>query len=118
MHPQRSEHSPDYRTVAVYWTIADAEVARSLLHADGIPAAFLETGDAPLLPGLGSGPVRLLVPADDLERARGMLTASTAESESAAREPQPAGQASPWSTWVAVTVAALAGLGALWALAL
>lgn len=68
------QHTPDYRTVAVYWTVVEAELARGLLVADGIPVAFLDAVDAALLPG--TAPVRLLVPARDLDRSRALLDTS------------------------------------------
>jgi hypothetical protein len=64
-------HGPEYRTVAVYWTVPEAELARGLLESDGIPVAALDGADATLLPG--TAPVRLLVPAHDLERSRLLL---------------------------------------------
>jgi hypothetical protein len=64
-------HGPEYRTVAVYWTMPEAELARGLLESDGIPVAALDGADATLLPG--TAPVRLLVPAHDLDRSRLLL---------------------------------------------
>ena len=64
-------HGPEYRTVAVYWTVPEAELARGLLESDGIPVAALDGADATLLPG--TAPVRLLVPAHDLDRSRLLL---------------------------------------------
>jgi hypothetical protein len=69
---QEWQHSPDYRTVAAFGNVAEAELARGLLESDGIPAALLDGIDAALLPGAGRS-VRVLVPADDLDRARGLL---------------------------------------------
>ena len=57
--------------MAVYWTVPEAELARGMLVADGIPVAFLDGADAALLPG--TAPVRLLVPTSDLERSRLLL---------------------------------------------
>lgn len=68
---EAEQHTPDYRTVAVYWTMAEAELARGLLASDGIPVASLDAVDAALLPG--TSPVRLLVPARDLDRSRLLL---------------------------------------------
>lgn len=65
------QHSPDYRTVAVFWNVAEAELARGLLEADGIGAALLDAADAALLPGAKH--VQVLVPAADLTRAREIL---------------------------------------------
>jgi hypothetical protein len=64
-------HTSEYRTVAVYWTVPEAELARGMLVSDGIPVAFLDGADAALLPG--AAPVRLLVPTSDLERSRLLL---------------------------------------------
>lgn len=69
MHEQ---HSPEYRTVAVFGSLADAELVRGMLEADGIAAAVLDGIDAALLPGAGTA-VRVLVPARDLSRAREIL---------------------------------------------
>ena len=68
------EHSPDYRTVAVYWTVAEAELARGLLVSDGLAPALLDALDAALLPGAGTAAIQLLVPAAELDRARELLT--------------------------------------------
>jgi hypothetical protein len=67
------EHSSDYRTVAVYWTVAEAELARGLLEADGLAPALLDALDAALLPGAGTRAIQLLVPAGELDRARELL---------------------------------------------
>ena len=69
MHEQ---HSPEYRTVAVFGSLADAELVRGMLEADGIAAAVLDGTDAALLPGAGRA-VRVLVPALDIARAREIL---------------------------------------------
>lgn len=69
MHEQ---HSPEYRTVAVFGSLADAELVRGMLEADGIAAAVLEGTDAALLPGAGRA-VRVLVPTRDIARAREIL---------------------------------------------
>ena len=66
------QHSPEYRTVAVFGGLADAELVRGMLEADGIAAAVLDGTDAALLPGAGRA-VRVLVPTRDLERAREIL---------------------------------------------
>ncbi len=65
-------HSPEYRTVAVMGSLADAELVRGMLEADGIAAAVFDGIDAALLPGAGRA-VRVLVPARDLSRAREIL---------------------------------------------
>ncbi len=67
-----TEHSPEYRTIAVFGSVADAELVRSVLEADGIAAAVHDGSDAVLLPGAGHA-VRVLVPSDDLPRARELL---------------------------------------------
>lgn len=69
---QEPQHSPEYRTVAAFGNVAEAELARGVLESDGIPAALLDGLDAALLPGAGHS-VRVLVPADDLDRARALL---------------------------------------------
>jgi putative signal transducing protein len=68
----QEQHSPEYRTVAVFGSLADAELVRGMLEADGIAAAVLDGIDAALLPGAGRS-VRVLVPARDLPRARDIL---------------------------------------------
>jgi hypothetical protein len=89
-------HGPEYRTVAVYWTVTEAELARGLLESDGIPVAALDGADATLLPG--TAPVRLLVPADDLDRSRLLLEGrgpASASSE-AASSPE---HCLEWGAW-------------------
>jgi Putative prokaryotic signal transducing protein len=66
------QHSPEYRTVAVFGSLADAELVRGMLEADGIAAAVLDGTDAALLPGAGRA-VRVLVPTRDIARAREIL---------------------------------------------
>jgi hypothetical protein len=66
------QHSPEYRIVAVFGCLADAEVVRGVLEADGIAAAVFEGTDAALLPGADRA-VRVLVPSDDLGRARELI---------------------------------------------
>lgn len=114
--PQREEnaqHSSEYRTVAVYWTRAEAELARGMLEADGIPAAFRDGADAALLPGTRA--LRLMVPATDLDRSRELL--ATPEPAHAAEPPAPAvPERDGWGvTWLVVWIAAfaLAGVFAL-----
>ncbi|ACG74936.1 conserved hypothetical protein [Anaeromyxobacter sp. K] len=114
--PQRegsAQHSSEYRTVAVYWTRAEAELARGMLEADGIPAAFRDGADAALLPGTRA--LRLMVPAMDLDRSRDIL--ATPEPAHAAEPPAPAVPARDgWGvTWLVVWIAAfgLAGVFAL-----
>lgn len=92
-----AQHTPEYRTVAVYWTVPEAELARSLLAGDGIPVAAVDTVDATLLPG--TTPVRLLVPADDLDRSRLLLEARGPQIASAdASTPTEVGR-TPGSAW-------------------
>jgi putative signal transducing protein len=70
------QHSAEYRTVAVFGSLTDAELVRGMLEADGIAAAVLEGTDAALLPGVGRT-IRVLVPAHDLPRAREILASPT-----------------------------------------
>ncbi len=114
------QHSPDYRTVAVFWALVDAELARGLLEADGIPVALQDAGAAALLPGTAGVSVRLLVPAADLPRAREIL--ADTGGAGAVTDPEaggePGDQPSGWAlTWLTVVGAAL-GIAALAAAAL
>jgi hypothetical protein len=104
------EQGPEYRTIAVYWTLAEAELARGVLEAEGIPAAFVDAADAALLPG--SSAVRVLVPACDVERSRDLLRGDEDRDpavdddrgppdEALAPEPRPATR--PW-WWVAAVI--------------
>ncbi len=79
-----TEHSSEYRTVAAFGSVADAELVRGVLEADGIAVAVLDATDAALLPGAGRA-VRVLVPAQDLSRARELLASPvlTADDEGA-----------------------------------
>ena len=70
MHDQRAE----YRQIAVYHRLEEAEIARGLLDADGIPAALLDAQVAALGLGPAVGGVRLLVPAWAEARAVALLT--------------------------------------------
>jgi hypothetical protein len=67
---QRSE----YQQVAVYARLEEAELARGLLEADGIPAALLDAHVAALGLGAAVGGVRLLAPAWSTERAAELLS--------------------------------------------
>jgi hypothetical protein len=98
---QEPQHSPDYRTVAAFGNVTEAELARGVLESDGIPAALLDFVDATLLPGAGRS-VRVLVPADDLDRARDLLGPAEPSSEVAEDlvPPAPAPEASWTSAWV------------------
>ncbi|HET7904607.1 MAG TPA: DUF2007 domain-containing protein, partial [Candidatus Eisenbacteria bacterium] len=96
-------HSPEYRTVAAFGSLADAELARGLLESDGIPAALLDGLDAALLPGAGRS-VRVLVPAGDLDRARGLLgppEAAPADPADDLVPPAPGLDCSWTSRWIA-----------------
>ncbi|GAO03839.1 DUF2007 domain-containing protein [Anaeromyxobacter sp. PSR-1] len=110
-----AQHSSEYRTVAVYWTRAEAELARGMLEADGIPAAFRDGADAALLPGTRA--LRLMVPAMDLDRSRELL-ATPEPPLHAAEPPAPAVPARDgWGvTWLVVWIAAF-GLAGVFALA-
>jgi Putative prokaryotic signal transducing protein len=103
------EHSPEYCTVAVLGRAADAEIVRGLLESDGIPVAVLDAADAALLPGAGS--VRVLVPAQDLERARRLL-ATPEPAWLPDESPPPGPPRAAWSvlTWVILLFGALAAL--------
>jgi len=59
--------------VAVFHRLEEAELARGLLEADGIPAALLDAQMAALGLGPAVGGVRLLVPAWDEARALELL---------------------------------------------
>jgi hypothetical protein len=63
----------EYLQLAVYARVEEAELARGLLEADGIPAALLDTHVASLGLGPAFGGVRLLVPAWSAERAAELL---------------------------------------------
>jgi hypothetical protein len=65
----------DLVAVASFNLLAEAEVARSVLEADGIASFVQDRGLAAVLPpvALTSGGVRLFVAADDAERAREIL---------------------------------------------
>ncbi|HYG66721.1 MAG TPA: DUF2007 domain-containing protein [Anaeromyxobacteraceae bacterium] len=70
-------HAPaDLVAVATFNLLAEAEVARSVLAADGIDAVLQDSGLAAVLPPLAltTGGVRILVAAEDEERARSLLT--------------------------------------------
>lgn len=59
----------------MYARLEEAELARGLLEADGIPVALLDTQVAALGLGPALGGVRLLVPAWDEARALELLAA-------------------------------------------
>jgi putative signal transducing protein len=106
------QHSPEYRTVAVFGSLADAELVRGMLEADGIAAAVLEGTDAALLPGAGRA-VRVLVPTRDIARAREILaspgegfTASEADEELELAAPAPQSARSWALCWIALLLVA------------
>jgi len=63
-----------YRQVAAYARLEEAEVARGVLESDGIPVALLDAQVAALGLGPAVGGVRVLVPAWDEARAIELLT--------------------------------------------
>lgn len=69
----------DLVSVATFNLLAEAEVARSVLEADGIASVVQDRGLAAVLPALAltTGGVRLFVAADDAERARALLVVPT-----------------------------------------
>lgn len=85
----------DYRQVAVFSRLDEAEVARGMLEADGIPAALLDAQVAALGLGPAVGGVRLLVPAWDEARAVELLTQPAWSPDGAAPTPTPWGLTSP-----------------------
>jgi hypothetical protein len=110
---QEQQHSPEYRTVAAFANVAEAELARGVLESDGIPAALLDQLDAALLPGAGQS-VRVLVPADDLDRARFLLGPAEPAVDPGEEPPPAAAGPDGWwtSTWMlALALAAAAALG-------
>jgi hypothetical protein len=111
------QHTSDYRTVAVFGSLPDAERARGLLESDGIFAAVQDAVDPGFVPGI-TPCVRLLVPARDLPRARDLL----APGPVAELAPDPTPDAPPeqdrvWTVgWLALLVAAAVALLAAFAL--
>jgi hypothetical protein len=105
------QHSPEYRTVAVFGSLADAELVRGMLEADGIAAAVLDGIDAALLPGTGQA-VRVLVPASDLCRARDILASPggglpASEADEDLVPPAPVIVRSPTLVWIAMLLVTL-----------
>lgn len=100
------QHWSEYRTVAIFGSVPDAERARGLLESDGIVAAV----QAGLEPAPRAEAVRLLVPAGDLARARDLLAPDSGAEP--APEPGPAAPLDPtWTIgWLALLVAALVAL--------
>jgi hypothetical protein len=108
------QHSAEYRTVAVFASIADAEVVRGVLESDGIAAAVFEGTDAALLPGVDRA-VRVLVPSIDLGRARELLAtpsepvfADDSEDVSAPAERRERSLTVVWLALLAAMIVALA----------
>jgi hypothetical protein len=62
--------------VGMFLNRVDAELARGALEAEGIPAMVSADDAAGMRPHLWLGGVRVLVRADDLERAAGILHAA------------------------------------------
>lgn len=107
-----TEHSPEYRTIAVFGCVADAELARGVLEADGIPVAVLDAADAALLPGAGRA-VRVLVPNGDLSRARELLATSAAPAEDDDVAAAPEQVTRSWALRWLIVALALAAIAAL-----
>ena len=65
----------DLVAIASFENLSEAEVARSLLAAEGISAVFRDQPLASLLPpmALANGGIVLCVAEDEVERARGAL---------------------------------------------
>ncbi len=104
------QHSSEYRTVAVFGSLAEAELVRGMLEADGIAAAVLEGTDAALLPGVGRS-IRVLVPVHDLPRAREILASpgvgiSSTDAEDDLVAPAPDVGRSWTVGWIALLIAA------------
>jgi len=114
------QHTSDYRTVAVFGSLPDAERARGLLESDGIFAAVRDAADPGFVAGI-SPCVRLLVPARDLPRARDLLAPGPV-TDVADLVPDPTPDPPPeqdrsWTVgWLALLVAAAVALLAAFAL--
>jgi hypothetical protein len=107
------QHSPEYRIVAVFGCLTDAEVVRGVLEADGIAAAVFEGTDAALLPAADRA-IRVLVPANDLGRARELI-ATPVEADDACDDlvPPPPGVERSWTVlWLALLGATVIALAA------
>jgi hypothetical protein len=107
---QVDQHWADYRTVAVFGSILDAERARGLLESDGIVAAVQDGADEPPRPDLLC--IRLLVPAGDLARARDLLApeAHREHPPEAVVLPPPESDTTWTVAWLALLAAAVAAL--------
>lgn len=109
------QHSPEYRIVAVFACVAEAEVVRGVLESDGIAAAVFEGADAALLPGADRA-VRVLVPSKDLGRARDLIASPGEPLEGELFEPAAPAAPAPglersWTVvWLALLVASAMAL--------
>lgn len=114
------ENEADYRVIAVFGRLEQAELARGLLESEGIPAALLDAQVASLGLGPGLGGVRLLVPAWDVELAAALLAppaVGSVEDQPPTPTPlpgrleafEPAGRIAGILTWVAVAITVLIG---------
>jgi hypothetical protein len=112
---QVEQHSADYRTLAVFGSVPDAERARGLLESDGIVAAVQDAREAA---AVRAGAVKLLVPARDLDRARRLLTPAPGMGDAGEADPDQRPEADPtWTIgWLALLAAALVALVAALAL--
>lgn len=110
------DHSSNYRTLAVFWTRAEAELARGVLEADGVPVAFLDAATATLFPG--TAPLRLMVPAADLERARLLLGSPGEVLAAPSAEAEGGRLACGRPAWLCLALATLAVFAVALALAL
>lgn len=82
------DNGPEYRDVAVFARLDEAEAARGLLAAEGIQVALV---DRPAAWGFGANPgaVRLQVPHQDLPRAQGLLAGPPRTEDGALATPTP-----------------------------
>jgi hypothetical protein len=77
--------------IATYENLSEAEVAKSLLDAEGIEVVIRDQPLASLLPpiALANGGLTLLVAADDAEEAREVLSKPDSTEELVEDAPQP-----------------------------